>query len=494
MLWPPGADRGTSSLVAQPQHSRASSAAVIVLDWLAALLVTALGLALLLNGSFFSAYDAHHVDLSINLTAAHAMRDGDNPYGIDTLFERAEALGSPTTFIYNGLYTSYIQPPTSALTLLPLTTLPWRDATHAYLYLNHVFLFAAVGLTLYTLRPALPVRWLVAGSAVILALYSQIYASFALGQVDATILLLLSISFWAFMRGLAPVAGGAIAVAAAIKLLPALLLLYFIWKREYRAALWGFGIGFALLILSAAYVGTDTYETYLRDTVPGLLNGSTHYSNAGVGAVIARASTDGTVNDVPDILSLNEVPSDNTARAARTLVSLGAIALLALVIPRGRGKERSLARLLPEFYLVVGVALIISSVTWEFYVIWLLPVFLAAFLAPDRILPGGAVRLACIAALAVAFVMLNYPGDCGSSRDCYLFEPNTIFYRPDWVPGVWVERQVGLYANHLDAVVLLRLPGLMLVAGILAALVLHWRFRSGGDDAEAADEAPAPNP
>lgn len=130
-----------------------------------------------------------------------------------------------------------------------------------------------------------------------------------------------------------------------------------------------------------------------------------------------------------------------------------------------------------EYYLVVATGLLISSVTWEFYVIWLLPAFLAALLAPD-LLPAGRWRWLALASFAVALLALNYPADCGSSGDCYLFEANDLFYHPGWVPAVRVERMVGLYANHLDAVLYLRLAALLLLSGYMGALVLWSRRRS----------------
>lgn len=447
-------------------------------------LIAAVAAAFFLNGSLLSAWDALHVDLSINLTAALALRDGANPYGATALAQRAEALGSPTALIYSQLFTSYIQPPTSALSLLPLTFLSWRDATHLYLLINHVFLLAAVALTLASLRPRLPPRWLLAGSAVIVAAYAQINASFALGQVDATILFLLALGFWGYMRGNAPVAGVAVAAAAAIKLIPGLLLLYFLWKRSLRAFLWGAAAGLLLFLLSLPYAGPDVYETYLTQTLPALSKGSTHYSNASLGALIARAHTPevvhgpspGSAAGLPEMLYLDEVPASGWARLASTAAAVLALAALAAIIrpaaPGGAGAAvAGRETLLLEYYLVVLIGLLVSSVTWEFYVIWLLPVFLGLLLASERFLPTGAARWGGLALLALLLLALNYPADCGSSGDCYLFEPNGLFYHPGWVPAVWLERRLGLYAHHLDAVLYLRLAALLALALTLAALL-----------------------
>jgi hypothetical protein len=73
--------------------------------------------------------------------------------------------------------------------------------------------------------------------------------------------------------------------------------------------------------------------------------------------------------------------------------------------------------------------------------------------------------------LAVALIGLNFPGDL------YLFEPNGFFYHPDWVPGKWVEDRVLLYHNHLDAVIFLRLPSLLLLTATLGGLILWQRQR-----------------
>jgi hypothetical protein len=175
----------------------------------------------------------------------------------------------------------------------------------------------------------------------------------------------------------------------------------------------------------------------------------------------------------PAIISLSEVPSDTAARALSLVLSLALLFLLSRVL--SRGALAGFGQLLCEYYLAISVALLISSVTWEFYSVWLLPAFLAVLLAPERVLPAVRWRWAVSALLAVAFIGLNLPGDCASSVDCYLFGPNGHFYHPGWVPGVWLERQIGVYADHLGYVMHLRLASLAVVALVLAGLVLAWR-------------------
>ena len=448
------------------------------IEWLLALLIAAVALAIFFNGSALSTWSALHTDLSINLVAADALKHGVNPYGPTTLFDRAEALGSPTLLVYSQLFTSYIQPPTSALSLLPIADLPWRDATRVYLVLNHVFVFAAVGVMLLAIRPTVPVRWVIAGVALLVMLYSQIYASFALGQVDAILALLLAIGFWGYSHEKPVVAGAAVACGVAIKIVPALLLLYFLWRRDYKSFAWSLGIGLVLLVVSAAYIGPDIYKSYLTETVPALMKGSSHYANASFGALIARANTPDFVftpffpNGLPEMINLNETTLSTGWRVLNAAVSIAVVAGVALVLGwRKLASPRDPGRLLPEYYLVITAGLIISSVTWEFYVIWLLPAFVAVFLAPRRVLPWQATpRLLFLVAFAAAFVALNYPGDF------YLFGDNGWFYHPEWVPGTWVEKRIWLYHSHIDAVVYLRLGALAFTAASFSGLVLWWRL------------------
>jgi hypothetical protein len=368
--------------------------------------------------------------------------------------------------------------------------LPWREATRAYLILNHVLLAGTVLLTLYTVRPALPMRWSIAGAALITAGFSQIYGSFALGQVDASIAFLLALALWAYSRGNQPLAGAAIAIGAAIKLIPVVLLLYFLWKREYRVVVWGLATGAALFLLSLPVAGLDTYWTYATVTVPGLLKGSTHYANISIGGAFSRAFIEEDFSPITQIFSLYELPSSIPVRLLSTITTAVLVGLIAAVIGRrplrampGDATGPPQAYVL-EYYLVVAAGLLISSVTWEFYVVWLLPLFVACFLAPEKVLPPWRVhRLALLAALGAAYLALNYPGDL------YLFDVNSVFYHPEWVPGVWAEDRLWLYHGRLEVVPLLRLSALSFLCVVLMAGIFEVRKVLGSHSGTASRPA-----
>jgi hypothetical protein len=449
-----------------------------------ALSLAMLALLIFLNGSALSTHDSIHIDLSINLVAADALLEGENPYGRTALLDRAVALGSPTILVYSQLFTSYIQPPSSALWLAPLTGLSWRDATHFYLALNHVFLLAAAVLTLRIVRPAIPWYWLAAVVAVVLLLYSQIYTSFVLGQVDALLTLLLVVALWGYIERKPAVSGVAIAVGASIKLFPAVLLLYFLWRREYRLVAWGAGAGALLFLGSLAIVGLDVYRTYLTDVLPALLKGSTHYSNASIGALIARSQTPDVIGGLPEVFYLDVVFPGIKARLLSLFIGLAAAGFVGLILGRRQPLKASPGRLVAEYYLVVAVALAVSSVTWEFYLVWLLPLFLALAVAPRLMVPAPSrLRWSILGAFAIVFIGLNYPGD-------YILFYNDFVTDPNRLPGLFAEDFVRLYHNHLDAVLFVRLASLLATAGLLALLVMRHRFNESQTTPAIRAQAP----
>jgi hypothetical protein len=335
--------------------------------------------------------------------------------------------------------------------------------------MNVVLVAVTAAFAVRVVGPTLPAPWVIAIAAMVTAALGQIYTSFALGQVDATMAFLFLACFWSYQRRRLGLAGGIVAVGASIKLIPGFLLLYFLWKREYRVLLWAAGVGLALFALSLPFAGPEVYRDYFRDVLPALAKGSSHYMNISAIGAISRVFITGRIADLPVIDYLDELPTRVEVRVLSAVAVLAGLGLLAYAIPRERPAG---GRPFAEFYLVVAVALLIESVTWEFYIIWLLPAFLAAALAPEHLFPPGRGRAPLLMLFAVAFLALNYPGE-------FLFEPNGVFYHPDWVPGFWLERRLGLYADHREWVPRIRIAALALLVLLLAAPALAERRASG---------------
>src|SRR5262249_14909955 len=87
--------------------------------------------------------------------------------------------------------------------------------------------------------------------------------------------LFLTAAAWLYCKESPYLAGISLAAAAALKIYPALFLLFFLWKRQWRAA-----IGLVAGLLSAAGVsfylfGENARLIYAREIMPAALRGET---------------------------------------------------------------------------------------------------------------------------------------------------------------------------------------------------------------------------
>jgi hypothetical protein len=215
---------------------------------LAAFLLLTLGFGVLVE--FRSAFlQKRKTDLNVYLRAAWAVRAGENPYDFTTVGQ-----------------SHYNYPPLLAILLTPLADKPsgtygpdtfpfavsvalWYSlgalaaawSTHLLATaLEQVSLDAAVGS-----QPRGCRRWWLLRVIPLLVCLPGIARTLALGQVDLLVLLLMCGTIAATLRGRSWRAGLCLAGAICIKLIPAFLLLYPLWRRDARW-LAGSAMGLAL--------------------------------------------------------------------------------------------------------------------------------------------------------------------------------------------------------------------------------------------------------
>ncbi len=158
--------------------------------------------------------------------------------------------------------------PFSALLFVPLTGLLPLAAKHVWIVLNLAFL----GVLVWLLRELCRLSWLHAALLVFLTVV-PLQTSFMFGQQHLLVLLLMALAAWCYLRDKDAAAGALLAVAAALKIYPALFGLYFLVKRRYRAAIALAASGICLLALSFVLFGSDTVRVYLTEVVPRALAG-----------------------------------------------------------------------------------------------------------------------------------------------------------------------------------------------------------------------------
>ena len=261
---PPSGERGVISLGAPPQR----------LQWNSALGRWAEGLILLILIAAFS--------VKAFLPAwQHLNSDFPNYYLIARLYRA----GYPLERVYDwtwlqrqkdheGIERNHVSfiPSTlpSALAVLPVSSLPPLQAKRWWLVANLAFLL----LSLLLLSRMTRVGWIRVALLAFLA-FVPLRENFLLGQMHILVLLLITFAAWFYFRESSILSGMSLALAAALKIYPALFLIYFLWRRQWRAAI-GLVSGLLGVATACLYLfGSSACLLYVRQILPAGLRGET---------------------------------------------------------------------------------------------------------------------------------------------------------------------------------------------------------------------------
>jgi alpha-1,2-mannosyltransferase len=252
--------------------------------------------------------------------------------------------------VANGAVLPFVYPPFAVLLLSPLVLLPW-DAAVVTLY---VISTLCLGLTIYLVsRVAWPPLGriggvLVASIALPLTVFLEpVSQTYQFGQVSLIMMALVTIDCLAgktvWPRGFG------IGLAAAIKLTPAAFVLFFLVRRDYRAAARA-GITFVV----AAGIG---FAVDFHASVQYWLHGG-----------LSGGGVSGTAFKTNQTIEAALVRTGLTGAPEKVLWIAVVIALLAVVAVAMRRSEPSLALMANA-----GLALIVSPTSWSHYYVWVAP-------------------------------------------------------------------------------------------------------------------------
>jgi hypothetical protein len=158
----------------------------------------------------------------------------------------------------------------SALAVLPFSSLPPLTAKRCWLVLNLAFL--ALTAILLAWSTSLGLRRI--GLLMFLAML-PLRSNFALGQMHVFVLFLLTVSAWLYIKDHDFWSGVTLAGAAALKIYPVLFLIFFLVKRQWRAA-GGLAVGLgAGSVLSIWFFGLNACRVYVQEILPWALRAQT---------------------------------------------------------------------------------------------------------------------------------------------------------------------------------------------------------------------------
>ena len=340
---------------------------------------------------------ADHTDLAAYRAAARALATGQPLYA-DALIWRevGYTIADPRPVPTDG--PPYVYPPLLAFVMLPIVAL--GELTRLTWYA--IIFVAGIG-TAFALAPLLlgrPGPRVLAAPAGALALaalvllYQPTRRVLYFAQVDTVTLFCLALGLVAFAARRDVRAGLVVALAIAIKPFLGLVLLYFVWKRAYRAAVVGAAASGILVLGPLLALGPDTVRDYLAV--------GAYWSGPTFAATILNQSPYGVALRTFTTTAMGPplVEAPGLVGIVRLAFALAALAAFVLAVPRTR--ERAPGVLAIEYGLALAAMLLISPLSEDIHFVYALPALLAsgAWAWRDR-RPGPAVVVPGLAATAL---------------------------------------------------------------------------------------------
>jgi alpha-1,2-mannosyltransferase len=273
------------------------------------------------------------------------------------------APGDPT------LRYGFIYPPLFAMLVAPFGLLPGSIAPAAWLVGTQAALAVAFWLVARRLQLSRPLVLLAIAST--LAFY-PLWADGSQAQANLPILLLVTLGILGIVDD-KPRAGVWIGLAAALKLTPGLLLVWMVWKRQFRAAAWTLA-GFGALTAAAALIRPQDSMAYFGKVLPMLAPGTAYYSNQSIAGLFARLFSPNSYTS--PLLDLS------WERVVAIAAALGALGFW-LWMNRSNTSDRT--SLLAGAVTFLPLLPLMSSVSWEHHLVILLPLIWVALATPTTL-------------------------------------------------------------------------------------------------------------
>lgn len=295
------------------------------------------------------------IDIDVYRAGARAFLEGDN------LYTRSYEVG--------GITLPFTYPPLAAILFIPVALVPYPVALVGWTLASAVLLWWCLVIVLRHAVPAVNHRVIATWILPLALLAEPVRETLGFGQINI-ILMALVLADTLTRRPWLP-RGVLIGLAAAIKLTPAVFILVFLVRRQWRDAAVTFlsGVGFTL---AAALVSWRNSWTYWLDTLTdtGRIGGEAYASNQSIRGVLARLAE----------------PGEQADRLLWLVLVIGALGLIIVAMLRAQ-------TMLATVLLASTAALLCSPVSWSHHWVWLIPVAVTLLLGPGRVL-GAVVLLA----------------------------------------------------------------------------------------------------
>jgi hypothetical protein len=283
--------------------------------------------------------------------------------------------------------------PFSTLVMWPLTGLAPLAAKHIWILVNLAFL-VPIGWLLRSMTGLSYVR-----IALALSLSFPLHRNLLFGQFYVLLLLLLVAACWSYLRGFRALAGALVALAAACKVFPLLLFVFFLQRRDWRSLISGAITGISACAVSIAIFGLNAHITWLQEILPWVTHGE------GLGTYAGTASIPGVLHFL--LLSepqWNPHPWHYSPLCYALLVPALQMLVLAPAVLLIRRDDKGKERILLEWSALLTASLAISTIPASYnFVLMAFPVCVLAAIFLQRKQYGWTV------ALIAAYLGIGFP-------------------------------------------------------------------------------------
>lgn len=344
------------------------------------------------------------IDLFIEYDAARVLAAHGRIYALQQLRAMADRIGGVRYgSAFSSLLSGYTHPPSGTFFDLRWTLWDWQQVKVAYAIITPMLFVASLCLIWLALKPMAPrvLHWIF--PAALFVFFIPAADSMGLGQSDITIFFFMVVSFWAYRRGHTLGSGLALGVAILMKLSPAVFLLYWAWKREWRMLIYSLVSVAFIGLLTLPVVGLKLWMQFITQIFPALATGTAYAQNQSLPGLIARLMLDPRFAQ-----GLQSAPSVPAVRLVTYLVSALVIGL-ALYFTRGRLVKPAALPFALEYSVWLIVTIVISPIAWDHYFTWMLlpfSVLLTVFLNSTFNLPRAIVS-GCVYVVGLLLVNIS---------------------------------------------------------------------------------------
>ena len=302
-------------------------------------------------------------DLAINYSAANVLRAGGSIYDAAALRAAHAAYIGPPGHLYEVLFLTYNNPPLTAVLFAPLTLLPFPVAQTVFVLINNACYLLGLGLIWRALR-ARPLDVVLSLLLGVMLFYYAARQTFGLGQMNGLLVLMMGAAVMATVKEHDAAAGGWLALAAALKLSPAVLVLFFVARRRWRGVFGAVLVGGLLAIVMVMFTGSDTLGYFITQVLPNVGRGSAAFPNQSLLGALYRLTV-----PVSVVQSSDAIGDYAGLRLVWLLTVIGLGVISIWLVARATLNTRSRVAVALSSFLVLG--LLAGSLTWDHYLLWL---------------------------------------------------------------------------------------------------------------------------